>query len=111
MFNAKLTRHTKSHDQLAREIADRSLAAVLGNLGSQADTMCGAELRGYIRAHAFPCVYAEAAKLTGNVWPQETFNQLVASALELATHSLQRRLKSHPVVVVPLPHVRLRIAA
>ena len=111
MFNVQLYRPATSHDMLAREIAERSVAAALQNLGPRRDTLSGAELRGYVRAHTFPCVHDEALQLVGREWPQSALNNLLSTALEQATHRVLRQLKSQPVASIPLPHVRRRIAA
>lgn len=99
------------NESLAREIAERSVAPVLRQLGTVAKNMPWAELRGYVRAHAISQVQNEARQLVGNDWPQAAFNDLVATALELATHSLLQQLKGNLTVAVPTPHIRLRHAA
>jgi hypothetical protein len=106
MFNYRKHRAT-----LPREIAERSADNTLPHLGSAADNMSPAELRGYVRAFALPCVREEALHLVSSEWPRKAFDELVAAALEQTTHIVITRLKTNPVVAVPVPHIRLRIAA
>ncbi|HEX3601460.1 MAG TPA: hypothetical protein VHU84_15010 [Lacipirellulaceae bacterium] len=106
MFNYRKHRAT-----LPREIAERSAMHTMALLTTIADNMSPNELRGYIRAHALPCVLEEAWQLVSREWPTAAFNELVATATEQATHLVLRQMQSLPTVNVPTPHVRLRIAA
>jgi len=111
MWNLRKERTPSPQDTFAREIAERSVDATLGQLSPVAERMAAAELRGYVRAHALPFVYEEATLLVSREWPADAFSDLVAAALEQATHRVVQQLKLHPVIAVPLPHVRLRVAA
>jgi|SRR5687768_13402115 hypothetical protein len=111
MFNFRMHQASVLSDTLAREISERSVAATLSCLGVVADKMSPAELRGYVRAHAMPFVYDEAIQLVGRELPIADLNSLVASAVEQTSHLVARQLKAHPIVAVPTPHIRLRIAA
>jgi hypothetical protein len=111
MFNRHARRAIESRDSLAREVAERSVAATVAELSVIADNMSLAELRGYVRGHALPIVREEANQLVGYEWPQKAFNELVASALEQAMHLIVQQLRLQPIAAVPTPHVRLRIAA
>jgi hypothetical protein len=111
MFNLRNHRASLPRDTLAREIAERSVARTLTLLAADADSMSPAELRGYVRAYALPCVCDEALQLVGREWPKAAFKELVATALEQATHLVVRQIKANPIVSMPTPHVRLRIAA
>jgi hypothetical protein len=96
---------------LAREVAERCVADTLQQIGSSAVNMSPAELRGYVRAYALPYVRNEAAQLVSLEWPRRAFNELAAVALDQTTHLVVTQLRMHPVAAVPVPHVRLRIAA
>jgi hypothetical protein len=111
MFNRHAQRAIQARDSLAREVAERSVAPTLPELTAIADNMSSAELRGYVRAHARPFVRDEANQLVGYEWPKRAFDELVSTALEQATHAIVQQLKLQPIAVVPVPHVRLRIAA
>ena len=111
MFTVRKQRVSLPAEAMAREIAERSVAGTLQQLREDAVNMLPAELRGYVRAHALSFVREEATQLVGREWPAEAFAELVATAMERATHLVVQQLKLHPIAVVPTPHVRLRIAA
>ena len=111
MFSNRKQLITSERDLLAREVAERSVADTLQQIGSSAVNMSPAELRGYVRAYALPFVRNEAAQLVSFEWPRRAFNQLAAVALDQATHLVVAQLKQQPISAVPSPHVRLRIAA
>jgi hypothetical protein len=111
MFNNRTHRASPLDELLAGKVARLSVSAVVGQLDSSAADMSPAELRGYLRAHTLPHVQSEARQLVGSHFPQEAFHNLVAAALELATHTLAEQLKSTLTVSMPAPHVRLRSAA
>ena len=46
-------------DAIVREIAERCASATLSQLSTAAEQMSVAQLRGYVRAHAWPQVWAE----------------------------------------------------
>jgi hypothetical protein len=111
MFHLRKHRTSLPRDTFAREIAERSVAATLAQLGPVAGNMAAAELRGYVRAHALPFVRDEATQLVSREWPADAFSELAAIALDQATHLVVQQLLLHPVATVPAPHVRLRVAA
>ncbi len=111
MLSIRKQRASLPRDTLAREIAERSVEATLEQLSADTVRMSAAELRGYVHAHAISFVREEATQLVGREWPAKAFAELAAAALEQATHLVVQQLKLHPVVAVPVPHVRLRIAA
>lgn len=99
------------NESLAREIAERAVAAVLRQLDSSVANMPAAELRGYLRAHTLPHIQLEVGQFCAKDWPLSRANELTTTALELATHTLLQQLKSNLTVSVPTPHIRLRAAA
>jgi len=111
MFNDRKQQLRAQRELLAREVAERSVSNTLQQIGASAVNMSPAELRGYVRAYALPFVRYEAAQLVSLEWPRKAFNELAAVALDQATHLVATQLKSHPVASVPMPHVRLRMAA
>ena len=46
-------------DAIVREIAERCASATLSQLSTDAERMSVAQLRGYVRAHAWPQVWEE----------------------------------------------------
>jgi len=111
MFNFHMHQASLHRDALAREIAERSAAATLQELGEDAEKMSLSELRGYVRGHAMPHALEEAIQLVGREVPKAELSVLIAAALEQVTHIVVRQFTSLPVVAVPAPHIRLRIAA
>ena len=111
MFNYQIHQGSRERDKLARDVAERSVTATLDRLGECASRLSPAELRGYVRAHAMPIVREEAIQLVGRELPKSDMNALILAALEQATHLVVRQMKAHPVVAMPAPHIRLRIAA
>jgi hypothetical protein len=111
MLRLRKQRTPYPRDTFAREIAERSVAATLEQLGPVVDQMGAAELRGYVRAQALPFVRDEATQLVSREWPADAFADLVAAALDQATHLVVQQLRLHPVTTMPAPHVRLRLAA
>jgi hypothetical protein len=111
MFNDRKQQLMAQRDLLAREVAERSVENTLEQIGDTAVNMSPAELRGYVRAYAFPFVHEEVAQLVSLEWPRKAFNALAAAALDQAVHLVAMQLKSRPVAAMPVPHVRLRIAA
>jgi hypothetical protein len=111
MFNFRKHQTTLPRDSFARDVAERSVAAILHELGPAACDMSPPELRGYVRAHALPIVREEATQLVSSEWPRKPFDDLVALAMEYATHLVAEQVRSHPVVSIPAPHVRLHAAA
>lgn len=95
---------------MARQVADRAVAAVLKQLDSSVANMPPAELRGYVRAHALPHIQCEIGQLAAQALQHTQTSELAATALEIATHTLLQQLKSNLTVCVPTPHVRLRAA-
>lgn len=110
-FNSRMHRVSPLNESLAREVAERAVAAVLRQLDSSVAIMPPAELRGYLRAHALPQIQFEIGQLVAGALPRCHASELTATALELATHTLLQQLKSNLTVSVPTPHVRLRTAA
>lgn len=111
MFNFHLHQASLHRDALAREIAERSASATFEELGKIADRMPAAELRGYVRGHAMPFAFDEAIQLVGRELPKAELIVLISAALDQVTHLVVRQFTSSPVVAVPAPHIRLRIAA
>jgi hypothetical protein len=111
MFNDRKQQLSSQRELLAREVAERSVANTLQQIGASAVNMSQAELRGYVRAYALPFVHYEATQLVSLEWPRKAFHELAASALDQATHLVATQLKLHPIATVPVPHVRSRLAA
>ena len=90
-------RQAFQRDTLAREIAERSVAATLNCLGADAEKMSPAELRGYVRAHAMPFVYDEAIQLVGRELPERRFERAWSlSAVEQTVSSRRAPVQGAP---------------
>ena len=111
MFNFHIHQVSLHRDALAREIAERSATATLQELGEDAEKMSPAELRGYVRGHAMPHAFKEAIHLVGREVTKAELAVLITAALDQVTHLVVRQFTALPVVAVPAPHIRLRIAA
>src|SRR5947208_13118048 len=99
-------------DAVVRQIAERSAAATLSRLSGAAERMSIAELRGYVRAHAWPLICAEVQRATINEpLPDDQFNHLLARALEQTVHMVTSAYTLTPISAVPTPHIGLRAAA
>lgn len=111
MFNFRMHQASLHRDALAREIAKRAAEATVWDLGDDAARMSPAELRGYVRGHAMPHAFDEAIQLVGREVPKAELTVLVMAALDQVTHLVVRQFTALPVASVPVPHIRLRIAA
>jgi hypothetical protein len=98
-------------DAFVREIAERCSAAILSQLSTAAKEMSVAQLRGYVRAHAWPQVLAEVqrAAASGHV-TKSNANDLAARVLEQTVHQVIRVYLSSPTVAMPAPHIGRRAA-
>jgi hypothetical protein len=98
-------------DAIVREMAERCSSAILSQLSTAAEQMSVTQLRGYVRAHAWPQVWAEAqrAKASGRV-ARSNANGLASKVLEQTVHLVTRVYLSAPIVVMPAPHIGRRAA-
>ena len=96
---------------IVREIAEHCSTAILSQLSTAAEEMNVAQLRGYVRAHAWPQVWAEAQSAEASGHPTKSnANDLAARVLEQTVHLVTRAYLSSPVVAMPVPHMGLRAA-
>lgn len=102
----------RSRDELVHTIAKEVGRITLGQLHPAASNMNVAELRGYLRSRAASNARSEVhnAVIEHRI-PAARENDFAASVLDLAVHLMIRDLTSHPVVALPIPHVRMRAAA
>ncbi len=93
-------------DAIAREIAERCASATLSQLSPAATQMSLAQLRGYVRAHAWPQVWAEAQFAAAKA-PLSTVKatDLAGIALEQTVHLVTRVYLSAPTIAMPAPHI------
>jgi len=98
-------------DAIVREIAERCASATLSQLSTTAEEMGIAQLRGCVRAHAWPQVWDEAqiAEVNGRV-PKSLARDLAARALEQTVHLVTRAYLTAPVIAMPAPHIGRRAA-
>jgi hypothetical protein len=102
----------KDFDGFVREIAERCASATLSQLSTAAERMSVAQLRGYVRAHAWPQVWAEAQDaVAGGRLTKSHANDLAAKVLEQTVHLVARAYLNAPVVAMPMPHIGRRTAA
>jgi hypothetical protein len=100
------------YDAIVHEIADRSAVATLSQLSTIVEQMNIAQLRGYVRAHAWPLVWAEVQDVAaGRRLTKAQLNELAGRALEQSVHSVTRAYLAAPVVAMPTPHIGRRAAA
>jgi hypothetical protein len=100
------------YEAIVRETAERCAAATLSQLDPAAERMSPAELRGYVRAHAWPAICAELRQFTmSKRRSQANADDLAARALEQTVHLVTRAYATAPVIVMPMPHIALRAAA
>jgi hypothetical protein len=99
-------------DALVREISERCAAATLSQLSRAAERMSAAQLRGYVRAHAWPQVWAEVQRAEANGrLTMSHVNDLAAKILEQTIHAVTSAYLTAPVVAMPAPHIGRRAAA
>jgi hypothetical protein len=99
-------------DGLVREMAERCASATLSQLGGAAIRMNAAQLRGYVRAHAWPQIWAETQEAESKSrLTMAQANELAAKTLEQTVHLVTVSYLSAPVVAMPAPHIGRRAAA
>ena len=99
-------------DAIVREIAEKCATATLSQLSTAAEQMSIAQLRGYVRAHAWPQVWGEAQAAEANGrQTKAAVNDLASKALEQTVHLVTGAYLTAPVVAMPAPHIGRRAAA
>ena len=102
----------RDRDALIHDIAKDVARLTLGQLKPTTSNMNVAELRGYLRTRAAGEARTQVRRSIGELRPRhECEADLTATVLERAIHLMIRDLFVQPVVSIPAPHVRLRIAA
>jgi hypothetical protein len=98
-------------DAIIRDLAERCAAATLSQLSTAAPQMNIPQLRGYVRAHAWPQVWAEvqAAASRDRLSPHQA-NDLAGRVLERTVQLVTGSYLAAPVVAVPAPHIGRRAA-
>jgi hypothetical protein len=99
-------------DAIVRDIAEKCAAATLSQLSTAALEMNIAQLRGYVRAHAWPQVWDEtqAAAAKGRLTVGQV-NDLAGRVLERTVQLVTAAYLAAPVVAMPAPHIGRRAAA
>jgi hypothetical protein len=112
MLGFKKSYSGAEYDAIVHEIADHSAVATLSQLSTIAERISVAQLRGYVRAHAWPLVWAEVQDVaTGGQLTKNQVNELAGRALEQTVHSVARAYLAAPVIAMPTPHIARRAAA
>jgi hypothetical protein len=102
----------RDDELLIQGIAKDVARVTLGQLKPTASHMNVAELRGYLRTRAAAEARTQVRRSIVELHlQQEREAELTAAVLERAIHLVIRDLFVQPVVSIPAPHVRLRIAA
>ena len=112
IFSSFKRARTRPGDAAACDIAASCVSVLLERLRSRTTEMSAPELRGYVRARAFAVVRTrvEQTNADGRLSAADK-DDLIAAVLERTVHIVVRELQSPPVITVPSPHLRLRIAA
>jgi hypothetical protein len=98
-------------DAILREISERCSTAILSQLSTAADEMSVAQLRGYVRAHAWPQVWAEVQRADASgLLTKFNANDLAARVLDQTVHQVTRAYLLSPTVAMPAPHIGRRAA-
>lgn len=111
MLGFKINNSGRDIDRLVRVIAERCASVTLFQLSSVVEQMNDSQLRGYVRAHALPQVWAEAhgtelfCRLT-----QSQANDVASRAVEQTVHLVTRTFSSAPTIAMPAPHIGRRAA-
>jgi hypothetical protein len=105
--------HASDRDEaIVRETAERFAATFISEFGGVAQQMSANELRGYVRAHAWPWISAEAQRLVSTrELPQVRVNNFLSRTLEDVVHRVVRAYAVAPVIATPTPHIGVRKAA
>jgi hypothetical protein len=98
-------------DAIVREIVERCASATLSRLSTAAERMNVAQLRGYVRAYAWPQVWDEvqSVEALGRLTQCQTID-LAARVLEQTVHLVTCAYLTAPVVAMPAPHIGRRAA-
>ena len=109
MFNRKKNSTGTECDAIVREIAERCASAAVSQMSDAAQHMNVAQLRGYVRAHAWPQIWAEAqdAVAKGPLTLSQS-NDVAGRALEHTVHLVTLAYSGAPIVAMPGPSSRSR---
>jgi hypothetical protein len=111
MFNAKKNFAVGEGDALVRELSERCTAATITQLGDAARQMNIAQLRGYVRVHAWSLVWIEVQDAAQNRQVRLTQTHEIASrTLEQVVHNVTTAYTAAPTVAMPAPHIGRRAA-
>jgi hypothetical protein len=99
-------------DNLVRDLAIEVAQIARTRLTTPVSGMSVAELRGYVRTRAAAVAKTQVRQATAERrLSHDNEHDMIAVVLERAIHLVIRDLLVQPVVSIPAPHVRLRIAA
>jgi hypothetical protein len=112
MLGVKKDNTSADSDAIVREIAERCAARTFSELTGIAEQMSVAQLRGYVRAHAWPQVLAEAKGIEASgALTRSQANALPAGALEQTVQLVISAYQTPPTIAMPAPHIARRAAA
>ena len=111
MLNFHSSATNKKSDAMVREIAERTSTEILSQLGATLAAMSEPELRGYVRARAWPIVCDGLHQLTtSDRTSVSRREELAGRILEQTVHIVTRACTIAPVVSTPMPHIGRRAA-
>ena len=111
MLGFKRNNSGADDDAYSRQIAECCALATLSKLSTVADQMNAAQLRGYVRAHAWEQIWAKTqeARAKGHLTKSQA-NEVASKALEHTVHLVMQACSSAPVIAMPAPHIGRRAA-
>lgn len=112
MLGLKKDKTSADSDAVVREIAARCAGRTLSELTGTVEQMSVSQLRGYVRAHAWPQVLAEVHDLEAiGALTRSQANDLAARALEQTVQLVIGAFQTPPTIAMPAPHIARRAAA
>jgi hypothetical protein len=110
MFNFHSGASNQKCDTLVRKVAERTAAEILSQLGTTLAGLSEAELRGYVRARAWPLVCDDLQQIVTGDPTLGSRQDLAGRVLEQTVHIVVRACTVSPIVSVPMPHIGRRAA-
>ena len=110
MFNFHSSTTNQKCDALIREVAERTAAEILSQLGATLAGLSESELRGYVRARAWPLVCDDLQRIVTRKTALGSQQDLAGQVLEQTVHIVTRACTDSPIASVPMPHIGRRAA-
>jgi hypothetical protein len=111
MLSYKKSLTDVDRDSIVRDLAEQCATATLSELSSATPEMNIPQLRGYVRAHAWPRVWEETQSATTRLHlPTHQANDLAGRVLERTVQLVTASYLAAPIVAMPAPHIGRRAA-